>query len=81
MKEAFSPIHRVKTILLLVLCLAAAVGAADDAKPWYWSLPPRARDAVGQSLEGRFPPKYSSAIERYYERLAKRQRAFRPTGE
>jgi riboflavin transporter FmnP len=37
MKEAFSPIHRVKTIILLVLCISSAIGAVvigiDDNLP------------------------------------------------
>ncbi len=54
-----------------------AGGTREDGKPWYWDLPPRARDAVGQSLESRFVPRYAPAIERYYERLAKRRQAAR----
>jgi hypothetical protein len=42
----------------------------DDGKPWYWDLPPQSRDAVQQSMDEAFPPKYARAIERYYQRLS-----------
>lgn len=52
---------------------AAAVtdSAGGDKKPWYWDLPPQARDAVMQSLSESLPPRYAPAIERYYERLSR----------
>jgi hypothetical protein len=53
---------------------AAASTAEDVGKPWYWSLPPRERDAVRQSLESRFPAGYEAAVRRYYERLSARRR-------
>lgn len=45
----------------------------DAGKPWYWDLPPSARDAVSQSMGEAFPATYAPAIKRYYERLSKRQ--------
>ncbi len=49
--------------------VAGGSGEGGEAKPWYWDLPPRARDAVSQSLAEPFPPKYAPSIQRYYERL------------
>ena len=46
---------------------------AGDNKPWYWNLPPRAREAIAQSLAEPFPPKYETAVKRYYERLSNRK--------
>jgi hypothetical protein len=46
----------------------------DDGKPWYWDLPPQAREAVQQSMNEAFPPKYAQAIERYYQRLSNRNK-------
>ena len=48
-----------------------------DGRPWYWNLPPRARDAISQSLAAPLPPKYESAIKRYYERLSNRDKSER----
>jgi len=42
----------------------------DDGKPWYWDLPPQAREAVQQSMDEAFPPKYAPAIKQYYQRLS-----------
>lgn len=46
---------------------------AGDNKPWYWQLPPRARDAIAQSKAESFPPKYEAVVKRYYERLSNRK--------
>lgn len=48
-------------------------GVGGDSKPWYWNEPPRAREAISQSLAQPFPPGYDAAIKRYYERLSERK--------
>jgi len=53
---------------------AATEAGTDDSKPWYWNLPPRAREAITQSQAESFPPKYQAAIKRYYERLSNRNK-------
>lgn len=52
---------------------AAAAGSETegDTKPWYWDLPPAAREAIVQSMNEEFPPRYAPAIKRYYERLSR----------
>ncbi len=54
-----------------------AADKGDDGKPWYWNLPPRAREAISQSLAQPLPPEYESAIKRYYERLSNRNKGGR----
>jgi hypothetical protein len=50
--------------------VVAGDAVTDDGKPWYWDLPPQAREAVSQSMEAAYPPKYAPSIERYYQRLS-----------
>ncbi len=43
----------------------------DGGQSWYVVLPPRAREAVKQSLAEPFPARYEQAIKLYYKRLSR----------